>query len=95
LSYNNKTPVESSKFVDTFNELEKMFGGCSAEVSPIFGSWIDPTSSITYRDKNRIYHVICDKTAFNMELICSYKEKLKCIFEQEDIFMYSITVYEL
>jgi len=31
LYYNNKKPIEKAKFVDAFNEISLLFGGCSAE----------------------------------------------------------------
>lgn len=94
LYYNDKKPVEKSKFVDVFNDLSMLFGGCSAEENSIMGAWIDPITNIRYDDENRVYHVICEKTHHNIQRISSYKEKLKYIFNQEDIMIFYIHIYK-
>ena len=52
LYYNNNKKIEKSKFVDTFNELVEIFGGCSADQYSILGSWKDPNSDTLYNDEN-------------------------------------------
>ena len=93
LEYNNKTPIEKEKFLETFEELSRLFGGCSVDENTILGRWID--NQIPYDDKLRPYQILCEKTASNLELLCSYKEKLKFVYEQIDVFMYYIDVYHL
>jgi hypothetical protein len=92
LYYNNNQSIEKSKFVDTFNELVEMFGGCSADEHTILGSWKDPDSDILYNDENTIYHVICEDRKENSNLLSRYKEKLKERFRQKEIMMYYISV---
>ena len=93
LYYNNKQPIEKSNFVDVFNELSNLFGGCSSEENSLMGSWIDPKSNIRYDDENRVYHIICDKTLDNIQIISNYKEKIKYLFQQEEIMIYYIHIY--
>ncbi len=88
LFYNDKKPIEKSKFLEVFNELTILFGGSSSEENSILGSWIDPKSGIRYDDENRVYHVVCDDTSDNVQKMQDYKEKLKGIFQQEEIMMY-------
>ena len=92
MNYNNKKPIEKSKFVDTFNELVEIFGGCSADENTILGSWKDPNTKYPYSDENRIYHVICENTERNREILSKYKGKLKERFQQREILMYYIKV---
>jgi len=90
--YNDKTPVDKSKFVETFNELVEMFGGCSADENTIMGSWKDPITNNVYDDEIIIYHILCLDTEFNRTLLRQYKEKLKNRFRQEEILMYYVSV---
>ena len=92
LYYNNNQRIEKSKFVDTFNELVEMFGGCSADQYSILGSWKDPNSDTIYNDENRIYHIICEDKEENRTILRKYKEKLKERFQQKEIMMYYINV---
>jgi hypothetical protein len=93
LEYNNKKPIEKEKFLQTYEELSCLFGGCSIDENIILGKWIE--DGTTYDDKLRPYQIHCKKDANNIQLLCNYKEKLKCIFEQIEIFMYYIDVYHL
>ena len=93
LRYNDKKLIEKSKFLDVFNELTGLFGGSSSEENSIMGSWIDPKSGIRYDDENRIYHIICDNTADNIQKMQDYQENLKGTFQQEEIMMYYIHIY--
>ena len=92
LFYNNNQKIEKSKFVDTFNELVEMFGGCSADQHSIVGSWKDPDSNMLYNDENIIYHIICKDSDKNRSILKEYKEKLKERFRQKEILMYYINV---
>ncbi len=74
LYYNNKQRIEKSKFIDTFNELVKMFGGCSADQHSILGSWKDPNSDTLYNDENRIYYIICEDTEENKNCLVNTKK---------------------
>ena len=44
-------------------------------------------------DKLRPYQIVCEKNVENVQLLANYKEKLKDIFKQFDIFMYYIHVH--
>jgi hypothetical protein len=90
--YNDKTAVEKSKFVKTFNELVEMFGGCSADENTIMGSWKDPITNYVYDDEIRIYHILCPDSESNRDMLKQYKEKLKDRFRQEEILMYYVSV---
>lgn len=92
LYYNNNQKIEKSKFVDTFNELVEMFGGCSADQYSILGGWKDPNSDALYNEENRIYHIICVDSEENRTILKNYKEKLKERFRQKEIMMYYINV---
>ena len=90
--YNDKQPVEKSKFVETFNELVEMFGGCSADDNTIMGRWKDPHSNYVYDDEIRIYHIICSDSEHNKDRLKQYKHILKERFRQKEILMYYVSV---
>ena len=46
LRYNDGTPVEPEKFVETRRELLERFKGLTADFVPLTGYWIDPTDTV-------------------------------------------------
>jgi len=94
LQYNDKTDVEKEKFLTVFEELGDLFGGCSVdENSLINGRWINPETNEVMDDQLRPYQIVCEKNASNVQILANYKEKLKEVFKQLDIFMYYIHVH--
>lgn len=94
MQYNDKRDIEKEKFILVYEELSNHFGGCSVdENSLINGRWINPETNEAMDDKLRPYQIICEKNLGNVQLLANYKEKLKDMFEQFDIFMYYIHVH--
>lgn len=94
LQYNDKTDVEVEKFDQVFEELTDLFGGCSIdENSLINGRWIDPYSNEAMDDRLRPFQIVCDKNVNNVQILANYKEKLKEVFNQLDIFMFYVHVH--
>jgi hypothetical protein len=46
--YNDKTPIEASKYRIIKNKLQKEFGGISVHPASVQGTWIDPSSKQTF-----------------------------------------------
>lgn len=92
-SSGQRIPVEPEKFPYTFNEITRVFGGCSAEENLILGSWIKKETNEQIDDQNRVYHVVVDLTVDNLQRMNAYQKVLEERFRQYEIFMFYIHVY--
>lgn len=82
LQYNDKTDIDKEKFLVVYEELNRLFGGCSVDDnSLISGRWINPETNESMDDKLRPYQIVCEKNIKNVQLLSNYKEKLKDIFK--------------
>ena len=91
-SYNDGTPIEGTKYRETYQEVITKFGGCTIDKSPLIGRWIDPNTQQEYNDKNIAFWVICDDIHESLQFLSNLKDKLKSRFDQKEIIMYSIRV---
>ncbi len=94
LQYNDKTDIDKEQFLIIYEELSSFFGGCSVDDNSLLsGRWVNPQTNEPMDDKLRPYQIVCEKNVRNVQLLANYKEKLKDIFSQFDIFMYYIDVH--
>lgn len=90
-----KIPEES--FLVTYEDLLKLAGGINTTNTPILGSWINPSDKRRYDDKCVVYTVLVDSedrmtihNATKIKELKAYKETLKKLFKQHEIFMVAI-----
>jgi mRNA-degrading endonuclease YafQ of YafQ-DinJ toxin-antitoxin module len=87
LYYNDKTLVEKSKFILTFDDIFGKFNACTMDSTPLSGDWRDPKTGIVYHDQIIIYWVVCEDLVENREFPKNLKETLKERFCQEEMMM--------
>ncbi len=93
LQYNDKTDIDKEKFLVVFEELSRLFGGCSVDDnSLISGRWINPETNESMDDNLRPYQIVCEKSIENVQLLSNYKEKLK-IFLNNLIYLCIISMF--
>lgn len=85
--YNNKIPIESSKYNFIKNKLQKKFGGISIHSESVQGTWVHPISKQIFNDKCFRYEVIVEKNPENEKFFKEFKEELKKLLLQHEIFM--------
>jgi len=86
--------IPEASFLETYQEILKLFGGINTTNTPIMGSWKCPNTGKVYNDQNIVFTVLVESedkaTITNVpkirELI-KYKEIIKNRFKQEEIFM--------
>ncbi len=85
--YNDKTPIEAKKYREIKNKLRDKFGGLSIHPASIQGLWVNPTNKQVICDNCFRYEIVVEKIPENEEFFESYKEELKGVFQQHEIFM--------
>jgi hypothetical protein len=90
--YNDKSLIEGKKFADTFDEIYNEFGGCTADNSPLLGSWFNRSTLKRDDDESISYWVIYNDTYSSAFFLDEMKTKLKDRFDQDEILMYSSTI---
>jgi len=85
--YNDKTPVEYDKYRKVKNIIQKRFGGLSIHPASIEGLWVNPNDKELCDDNLFKYEIVVEKTQENKEFFEKYKEELKALFKQHEIFM--------
>lgn len=95
LQYNDKTDIEPTKFKQVKDNLLKQFGGFSIFPFSIEGGWVNPENEITYFDRCKLFEVTISNTQENIELLERFKEELKVLFRQHEIYMKCITIHQI
>ena len=90
--YKNNSEIEGYKFAETFDEIFDEFGGCTADNSPLLGSWFNRNTQERDNDELISYWVIYDDNYSSVFFLDGMKQKLKDRFNQDEIFMYSSSV---
>jgi hypothetical protein len=85
LYYNDGRPIEKEKFLQTDEELVAQFGATSTDAVTVSGRWM--YQSTLYEDRLTRVRVDVEDLPANWEFFRSYKETLKCRFEQEDVWI--------
>lgn len=90
--YNDKTPIEAHKYREVKNKIQQKFGGLSVHPATIQGIWVNPKDNKTYYDNCFRYEIVVDKSPESEEFFEKYKEELKVLFQQYEIFMISTEI---
>ncbi len=85
LSYNDGRQIEPQKFQNLQTQLLDQFGGLTFFPQPNEGFWT--MAGITYRDEIVIYRVITSDEQEARRFLSELKERLKAVFQQEDILI--------
>lgn len=85
--YNDQTPIEVKKYRQIKNKLQNHFGGLSIHPATVQGTWICPKTKKLFCDNCFRYEIIVEKNQENESWFEKYKEELKKILEQHEIFM--------
>jgi hypothetical protein len=90
--YKDQSEIEGEKFAETFDEIFNEFGGCTADNSPLLGSWFNRNTLVRDNDELISYWVIYDDSFSSVYFLDEMKQKLKVRFNQDEIFMCSTSV---
>jgi len=85
LKYNDGTPVEPEKLLQTKRELVKKFGSITIEPQKCYGIW--NYRGIEYSDELIRFIIDIDPTRKADKFFKKYKEKLKIRFKQIEIWI--------
>jgi len=85
LFYNDGRPVEREKFLETDDELVRLFGATSTDTVTVRGQWL--YRSTLYEDRLVRVRVDVDDKPENWETMREIKEALKTRFEQVEIWI--------
>ena len=88
--YNDGSPVESEKFLATYEELLVQFGGLSVQPEALQGFWIH--EGARFEDFNRRVFVDVEETAELESCFVRFKQTLKERFRQLDIWIVSYEI---
>lgn len=85
LRFNDGRSVPDTLLADVVLELERQFGAVSSETQVIRGLW--QSEGIAFRDELvRVFVDVPDRPE-NREFFVAFKERLKTMFGQEDIWV--------
>ena len=85
--YNDKMPIESKKFRTIKNKIITKFNGLSIHPATVQGSWINPRVKKLLCDNCFRYEIVVEKTSENEEWFEKFKEELKEMLSQCELFM--------
>ena len=85
LKYNDGSPVEPRILREVQQALVAQFGGLTFFPQPNLGFWT--VGDVTYRDEIVIYRVVTKKARVARRFLEAFKEKLKRMLKQEEIFI--------
>jgi hypothetical protein len=85
LRYNDGSPIEARKFQNLQARLLECFNGFTFFPQPNEGVW--RMGDVTYRDEIVIYRVVSSKVRPTRRFMRQFKQELKRIFRQEEIFI--------
>jgi len=85
LFYNDGRPIEKEKFVQTDDELVRLFGATSTDTVAVRGRWL--YQSIVYQDQLVRVPVDLPDDPANWQAVRSFKEVLKARFDQIEIWI--------
>lgn len=80
LFYNDGRPVEREKFVETDDEIVRLFGATSTDSVVVRGRWV--YQSTVFHDQLIRVRIDAEETAGNWQAMRNLKETLKTRFEQ-------------
>ncbi len=92
--YNDLTPIEPKKHIQTKNEILKEFGGITL-LTITQGGWVDPKSNKTYEEEMGGFFVDVDKKKLDetIKFFKAYKKRLKKRFKQKTIYIVGYELY--
>lgn len=90
IRYNDGSPVEEEKFVQTRRELVETFGALTTQPEPFQGWWTH--GGEIFEDRSLRFVVDVDATPANRAYRATFKEVLKTRFHQIDIWMISYEI---
>src|SRR5579859_4211934 len=85
LFYNDGRPVEKEKFVETDDELARLFGATSTDTVAGRGRWL--YQSVVYQDQLISVRIDVADEPGNWQAVRSLKEVLKVRFNQVEIWI--------
>ena len=85
--YNDKNPIEAKKYRYIKNKLQNQFQGLSIHPATVQGFWINPETKELLCDNCFRYEIVVDKLPQNEEFFESFKQELKELLVQHEIFM--------
>jgi hypothetical protein len=85
LFYNDGRPIEREKFVQTDDELVRLFGAVSTDTVTVRGRWM--YRSTLYHDQLLRARVDVEDQAENWQAMRDLKERWKVHFDQLDIWI--------
>ena len=88
--YNDGSPVESEKFLTTYEELLVQFGGLSVHPESFQGYWMHEGER--FEDSNRRVFVDVEDTAETESSFVRFKQTLTERFRQLDIWIVSYEI---
>lgn len=83
--YNDGRPVEREKFLETDDELVRLFGATSTDTVEVHGRWL--YQSTLYHDQLIRVRLDVEDVPENWEAVRTLKERLKTRFDQLDIWI--------
>lgn len=83
----NRKPIETNKKRKVKNEIIEKYGTISMHPSIIEGIWVNPSNKIKYYDSCKKFEICIDPKEDIEEELEKWKEELKNLFEQFEIFM--------
>lgn len=92
--YNDGTPIEPKKYIQTKNEILRKFGGITL-LTITQGGWVDPKTNKTYVEEMGGFFVDADKERLDetIEFFKGYKKILEKRFKQKIIYIVGYEVY--
>ncbi|HJT30519.1 MAG TPA: hypothetical protein VJ783_00525 [Pirellulales bacterium] len=85
LFYNDGRPVEREKFIETDDEIVRLFGATSTDSVLVRGRWV--YQSTVFHDQLVRVRIDAEETAENWQAMRTLKETLKTRFDQLDIWI--------
>lgn len=85
--YNDGRPIESSKYREAKDKIVAKFGGVSLHPNTVQGTWIHPDSRQAYNDNCCRFEVSVDKTDEAIAFFEAFKQEMKILFDQHEIYM--------
>jgi hypothetical protein len=85
--YNNKKPIDASKYRYVKNKLLKRCRSYSIHPATVQGTWVDEDTNIVYFDNCFRFEITVDKNPENELFFEDFKIELLQLFKQHQIYM--------
>lgn|GEM_PF-3547856 len=88
--YKDNSEIEGYKFAETFDEIFNEFGGCTADNSPLLGSWFNRNTQERDNDELISYWVIYDDSYSSVFFLDGMKQKLRVRFGRRNFHVFFV-----